>query len=130
MAFQWIKSNWSILSATILLGVSGTVAVRDMQHDVASINDKISEMQQKAEERSQIADRFYQRNSDENLPMRVKALEALLQETRDQIRQYQQGQIGVFNAIADLKSDIRVVSSKVDDLRDQPRKTSFDKVSR
>lgn len=130
MALQWIKSNVTVLIAIGGLAVTGIVGVRDLQNKVEKIEESISAVKAKAEERSQVADAFYKRVQENNIPLRVKMLEDQLKEAREQFRQFQEGQtaliVAMRDGIADLKSDIKVVSSKVDDLRaEKPRPGVF-----
>lgn len=134
MPLQWVKSNWTIISALGLMAWGGYSSIDAMRDTQISQGRELIEIRKQMEERADVADRRYREaNEDakaENLPNRVKILEAQQTEFRDLFRQFQAGQIAQFEALkdgfADIKTDLRVVASKVDDLRSEtPRKTNF-----
>jgi len=130
MPLQWIKSNWTILAALGIIFLKGYDGLQEQKIQGKDIESIRIQMEQRAD----VADARYAKDAAEakadNLPNRVKMLEQSQQEFRELFRQFQAGQVAQFEVLrdgfADIKTEVRVVSSKVDDLRAEgPRKTNF-----
>lgn len=134
MPLSWIKSNWTILSALGLMTWGGYSYIDTIRETQKMQGRDLVEIRQQMDQRAIVADKRYEESvadaKAENLPNRVKMLEQQQTEFRDLFRQFQAGQVAQFEALrdgfADIKTEVRVVSSKVDDLRSEtPRKTNF-----
>lgn len=136
MPLQWVKSNWTILSVLAVMAYGGYKSVTDMQYTQVTQGHDINEIRKTIDDRAALAEKRYAESvaedKAENIPMRVRVLEQQQAEMREMFRQFQAGQVAQFEALkegfSDIKSEVRVVSSKVDDLREQrPQKTLFTK---
>lgn len=130
MPLRWIKSNWTVLSFLGVMAVSGIVGFRDVQNDLKNLSSELLNIVDTAKDRSTKADDFYKTITEENLPLRVKMLEDQAREMREALAAFQRGQSDqlqlVRDGFSDLRTQVLVVSSKVDDLRQQqPQKTNF-----
>lgn len=130
VALKWIKSNWTILAMLGGVAVYMIQTDRDTKHAFENINMRFEQMSVKAEKRADVADEFYKRQADLNLPIRVQNLEA---QVRDMMALLQRGQerqeasvAGINDKLQAISVQVNVVASKVDDLRaDVPRKTNL-----
>jgi len=130
LSLQWIKSNWTVLA---LLGVMFLKGYDGLQEQ--KIQGKAIEgIHEQMEQRAAVADARYARDEAQakvdNLPNRVNMLEQQQQDFLNLFRQFQAGQVAQSEALrdglADIKTEVRVVASKVDDLRSEaPRKTNL-----
>jgi len=130
MPLQWVKSNWTILTLLGFMVLQGYDAVQEQK----SQGHDIVEIRQQMDERAAVADKRYAEGEASekanNLPNRVAVLEQQQKEFREMFRQFQEGQVAQAAAFRDgfanLTTEVRVVSSKVDDLREtRPQKTSI-----